>query len=65
MYLSISKARKALIEAGAERVSDDAARALQKYIDARIHEIAKKSAMLSKHAKRKTVSVSDVELAAN
>lgn len=64
MYISISKTKKLLKDAGAARVSEPALLKLQKHIDKEAYNTAKKAVMFSKHAKRKTVSESDVKLAA-
>lgn len=64
MYFSASKIRKMLKDAGAERVSEGAVLELQKHIDKKAYNTAKKAVMFSKHAKRKTVGASDVRLAA-
>ncbi|MGC8729818.1 MAG: histone [Candidatus Micrarchaeia archaeon] len=63
MYISSSSVRKALKDAGCGRVSKDAISLLQDYMDNQIYGIAKKSVLLAKHAKRKTVIRSDVKLA--
>ncbi|MCL5099970.1 MAG: NFYB/HAP3 family transcription factor subunit [Candidatus Marsarchaeota archaeon] len=63
MYINKSMIRRMLKEAGAERVSDSAVRALQERLNKNAYDIAKKAVMLSKHAKRKTVEESDVRLA--
>jgi histone H3/H4 len=63
MYIKNSTAKKIFKDAGAERVSDDALRAFETVMDRIAFDAAKKSVSLSKHAKRKTVYGSDVELA--
>jgi histone H3/H4 len=52
-----------LKDAGAERVSDDAARAFADIIHEMAVGIAKDAVKFSRHAGRKTVKRSDVELA--
>ncbi len=63
--MSIAKqaAKKILIDAGAERVGDDAAEALADYMNKIAYAMAKKAVALARHAKRKTIKRRDVELA--
>jgi len=50
-------------KAGAERVSEEAAKALAEYLMDIGFEIAQESIKLARHAGRKTVKKSDIELA--
>jgi histone H3/H4 len=50
-------------KAGAERVSENAAKALAEYLMEIGFEIASESIKLAKHAGRKTVKKEDIELA--
>ena len=63
MYISASTVKKILKEAGAQRVSVEAAEELRNYLNRIAFRTAQKSVRLSKHAGRKTVGRSDVKLA--
>ncbi len=63
MYVSKSTVKRILESAGAERVGDDAVRRLQTYINRIGFSTAHRAVKLAKHAKRKTVTASDVKLA--
>ncbi len=63
MYISESTIKKLLKEAGAIRISSGASMEMQKHINRIAFSIAQKAVRLSKHAKRKTVDVSDIKLA--
>jgi histone H3/H4 len=63
MYISESAIKKILKEAGASRSSSDAVEAMQSYVNKIAFDAAQKAVRLSKHAKRKTVDISDVKLA--
>jgi DNA-binding protein len=65
MYISEHTIKKILKEAGAKRISADASMEMQKCINKMAFNVAQKAVVLSKHAKRKTVDVSDVKLACN
>ncbi len=64
MYISEGTAKRILKEVGADRVSKEAAEEFQKRINRYAFDIGEKAVKLSKHAKRKTVTDSDVKLAA-
>ena len=53
-----------LMNAGAKRVSADAADAFADVIQDIAEDISKKAAQISKHAGRKTVQASDIKIAA-
>ncbi len=63
MYIKNSTVKRIFKDVGADRVSSEAVRAFETMVDKIAFEAAKKSVNLSKHAKRKTVYESDVELA--
>jgi histone H3/H4 len=63
VYISGSVIRRMLKDAGAQRSSIEAVEAMQNYVNKVAFDVAQKAVRLSKHAKRKTVDVSDVKLA--
>ena len=62
MVFSRAIFHKILSDAGAERVSDEAADALKEIIEDFAEDLAKKMVRVAEHANRKTVMASDVEL---
>lgn len=63
MYISEHTVKKILKEAGASRISSTASTEMQKRINRIAFDVAQKAVRLSKHAKRRTVDISDVKLA--
>lgn len=63
MYISQGTIKKILKEAGATRISMEASEEMRMYLNKLAFKTAQKAVRLSKHAKRKTVELSDVRLA--
>lgn len=65
LTMTISKlaAKKMIKEAGAKRVSDEAASELSRAVNSYAYRIAHKAVKLARHAKRKTVEKADINLA--
>jgi len=54
---------KLIRKAGAERVSEDASKALARILEEEAIDVAREAVALAEHAGRKTVKKEDVELA--
>ena len=61
--IPLAAAERLLKQGGAERVSDDAKKALVQVLEEAGKEIGKRATLLSEHAGRKTVQEKDVMLA--
>jgi histone H3/H4 len=61
--LPIAATDRLIRKAGAERVSEDAAKALGEILSEVAIDISKQAIDLAKHAKRKTVTARDIRLA--
>lgn len=63
MAISEQAAKKILRNAGATRVSGSASRELAEMLNGMAYSLAQKAVRLAKHAGRKTVRKSDIDLA--
>lgn len=62
-YLPLAPIGRIIRDAGAERVSDAAVEALERYMEKFALEVGRQAVSLAKHANRKTVSGEDIDLA--
>ena len=61
--ITIEPLRRLMKDAGGERVSDDAARELSKYLEIKTVELIKEAKKIAEHSGRVTISREDVKLA--
>ena len=61
--LPIAPVKRIMKDAGAARVSEDAAETLAKAMEEYAIEVSEQANKLAKHAGRKTVTAADIELA--
>lgn len=61
--IPLAPVQRLIKKAGAQRVGEDAVRALRDYLEKTAVSIAKRAVDLAGHAGRKTIRASDIELA--
>lgn len=63
MAIPVAPIGRIIKDAGAERVSEDAKKALNAYLEEEAAKVAKKAIKFADLAKRKTINAEDIELA--
>ncbi|MFH1630666.1 MAG: histone [Candidatus Aenigmatarchaeota archaeon] len=61
--ITLEPLRRLMLDAGAERISDDAIKELSRYLEKKTIELIKEGKKISQHSGRATISKDDIRLA--